>query len=105
MALKLKRTINQIDYEYWIPEAHSDKHNKQTSIIMLGYTSEASRKAKQLPIRETFPAKWQGNGISEAQKYSFVKQSILKTEVKEEDGKSVIVETETNPFTLAEDLI
>jgi len=105
MALKLKRTINQIDYEYWIPEAHSDKHNKLTRIIMLGYTSEASRRAGQSPIRETFPAEWQGNGITESEKYIFVKQSILKTEITEEDGESVTNEIETNPFASAEDIL
>jgi D-serine dehydratase len=105
MALILNKTINSIEYNYWVVEAHVDKHNKLIYFIMLLYSSEnARKKLNQSPVyREKFPIVSHTTGMLESEMYAFVKQSIKKTIITEENGKSVIIEEEENPFANAID--
>ena len=109
-ALKLKKTINMIDHEYWVAEKHENlkkKNNKHIEIIMMLYTNETTRNAGQEPVyRERFQWDMEGAEKTGADVYAHVKLSRTETrEELNEKEESVKTEVETNLFNKAEDIL
>jgi hypothetical protein len=106
-ALKLKRTVNFVDHEYWVAEKHENlrrKGNKRTEIIMMLYTSEAARNAGQEPVlRERLKWDLEGNEKNGKDVYDHVKLS--RKETKPIAGSEQTEEVETNEFVTAEDIL
>ena len=109
MALKLKRTVNFVDHEYWVAEKHENlrrKGNKRTEIIMMLYTNEASRDAGQDPVlRERFPYDLEGSEKSGKDVYDHIKLSRKEKEDTPEGEVGEAKEVEKNLFTTAEDIL
>lgn len=106
MALKLVKPINMVNHEYWVAEPHYNADTKQTQVLLRLYTSEALRKSGQKSVdRISFPVLMEGSFKLNGEIYTHLKQPIKTTSTKEEDGKTVIIETETNQFASAEDVL
>lgn len=107
MALKLKRLVNYVEHEYWVVEKHENLKKKQgkcTELILMLYTSKATRNAGQDPVlRERFQWNMDSNDKTSAQAYAHVKLS--RKEKKPATETEPEQEIETNEFATAEDEI
>jgi len=101
MALEKTKTVNGIDYSYWVAEPHYAKKTNKTDIIMLLFSSEAARNGDQKPIRERFAHSMDGCYFTGEEVYAFVKESRM---VENTDEEGATIEVESNFFADAVDL-